>query len=273
MAGLHEGCEREGRITQPAEAVVPVARPADGLWQGGGRRRAQAARGLVGEALEHGERPADRRLPWSRVGGLVRPALPPRLRVGEGRVGVDHVVARLVGRVPREDERDSLAGGHREVCTGAAVLALALAAEIDGRDQAQRIGTGHRRPGAVDAAHPGHDRAVLEPHEQLGAHRHPTPPPLHDAHEVEVVGSKRHAIDDGHLAVVAHEDCLEHERVAAVVPLSPPRRGGRGSHRPCRGSPRRAAKHAAESNRGNVSQSIEPSMPTRAADCMSDRSA
>jgi hypothetical protein len=41
------------------------------------------------------------------------------------------------------------------------------------------------------------------------------------------------------------------------------------SHRPCSAVPRRAAKQADESKRGQHSQSIEPSRPTRAADLQS----
>jgi hypothetical protein len=37
------------------------------------------------------------------------------------------------------------------------------------------------------------------------------------------------------------------------------------SHRPLSASPNSAAKHAAESKRGQHNQSIEPSRPTRAA--------
>ena len=43
---------------------------------------------------------------------------------------------------------------------------------------------------------------------------------------------------------------------------------GASNQRPCSGPPSSAAKHAGESNRGRHSQSMEPSLPTRAADSM-----
>ena len=71
-------------------------------------------------------------------------------------------------------------------------------------------------------------------------------------------------------AVVGVERGLEHERVVAVPALDarmPP--AGASSHRPWSGVPSRAAKTAPESNRGTHNQSIEPSLPTSAAVCVS----
>jgi hypothetical protein len=62
------------------------------------------------------------------------------------------------------------------------------------------------------------------------------------------------------------EHCREDQRAVQIMALDSV--GGIGRriiHRPCSGSPRRAAKQAAESNRGRHSQSIDPLRPTSAA--------
>ena len=48
-----ERLEREARVADPREAVVPVALAADGLGQRGGRRRDDRAGRAVGQPLEH----------------------------------------------------------------------------------------------------------------------------------------------------------------------------------------------------------------------------
>jgi hypothetical protein len=48
-----------------------------------------------------------------------------------------------------------------------------------------------------------------------------------------------------------------------------PPSAGAISHRPCSPVPSKAAKIASESNRGTHNQSIDPSRPTNAADCVS----
>ena len=83
---------------------------------------------------------------------------------------------------------------------------------------------------------------------------------LDQTDHVELIVVWRHAVDNGDLAVVGRVDGLEYQCSVAVPALDVARRGsGARSHRPCSGVPSNAAKQAAESKRGNVSQSIEPS--------------
>ena len=50
---------------------------------------------------------------------------------------------------------------------------------------------------SVDAPHPGHDRAVVEPHDQLHAHRHRAALADHHPEHVGRRASQRHQVDDG----------------------------------------------------------------------------
>src|SRR2546429_2294059 len=47
------------------------------------------------------------------------------------------------------------------------------AAKLDGRDELQRVRTRDRLRPAEMLAHPRDAAAIVEPHDQLGAHRHP----------------------------------------------------------------------------------------------------
>ena len=59
VTGIEEGQQREGRIPQPAIAIIPVAAAADLFRQGGGDRRDDAAGGLVAEAFQGEQRAHD----------------------------------------------------------------------------------------------------------------------------------------------------------------------------------------------------------------------
>ncbi len=69
--------DRERRVAQPAEPVIPVERAADSLGQGRGRRGDDRTRGSVDQELE-GERAPDHRLPPGAVVANPRgPVSPP----------------------------------------------------------------------------------------------------------------------------------------------------------------------------------------------------
>ncbi len=78
----HHRLEGQGRITQPAEPVVPVARAAEFLRQGSGRSSNDAARVLVREGAKDQQGP--------QYGGTVLTAVvvarSPGLPVGDGLV-------------------------------------------------------------------------------------------------------------------------------------------------------------------------------------------
>ena len=69
---------------------------------------------------------------------------------------------------------------ERELGDGRHVLAV----HLDRRAEAERVGPGDRDARVVDAAHPGHDVAVVEADHELRAHRHAPVEPLDDPHDV-----------------------------------------------------------------------------------------
>ena len=88
VAGVHQREQRERRVAQPAEAVVPVARAAELLRQRRGRRRDDAAGRRVGQRLQRDQRAHDRVGPRRRRLRSVRAqSVPERLGAGERRRG------------------------------------------------------------------------------------------------------------------------------------------------------------------------------------------
>lgn len=163
-----------------------------------------------------------------------------------------------------ERERHRLALGHREFGDGLEILAVM----VRWRAQHRHVGPGDRAQCVVvEPRHPRHAQAEIEAHDQLHAHRHLAVLALDDAHEVR----DRARIGMKSTAVAALPSDIS-KRVSRInVPSRYRRVMRRGSaagamrQRPWSGVPSSAAKQAAESNRGQHSQSIEPSRPTRAA--------
>ena len=115
-------------------------------------------------------------------------------------------------------------------------------------------------------AHPGHDVAVVESHPQLAAHRDVAAHALH--HPQQQCSSDRASLR--RLRARPRWRSRTPSRAPACRRGSarrtcPRRRRGAIFQRPCSSSPSKAGEHAAESNRGRQSQSIEPSRPTSAA--------
>ncbi len=155
------------------------------------------------------------------------PLAPEVVGVDEGLFGVRVLGQILVGREPGEDERHAVAGSDVELGLGMEVPAD----EVDRRREEECIRARHRMEALVSPAHPGDDRAIVEPDAQTHLHRDSPLDALDDAHDVRRLPARRHEIDQAHDAFVAGELRLEDERVAAV---SPPRRGDvrRGPERP-----------------------------------------
>ena len=184
----------------------------------------------------------------------VRPLVPVADRVLERLLGVDLVGQRLMRRVPREDERDAVAGRERELRDGRQVLAV----QLDRRAEAERVGAGDRDPRVVDAAHPRHDLAVVEADHELRAHRHDPLDALDDPHDVRGLAARRHEVDRADDALGGLVGRLEHERVVPV----------------CAGARASAARRArAASGRGRASRAAPRSRrPSRSAGSSTSRS-
>ena len=169
VAALEQGVEGEGRVAEPAVAVVPVADAAELLRQRRRRRGDDAAGRLVGQCLQDDQRLRHRLLPAAAVRAVVEPLAPERAGVAERLLRRRSPAALAMGRVPGEHERLSLPGLDGELGDGAEVLA----AHRHGRAQRERVRPGDRDARlVVEAAHPGDDRAVVEPDHELDPHRH-----------------------------------------------------------------------------------------------------
>ena len=100
-ATVDEREEREGRVPQPAESVVPVPDAADLLRQRSGGRRDDAAGRREGEALQRDRRAKDLLFPRTFVVEGLRPVAPPRQRFVERHERVTAAFADAGATAPR----------------------------------------------------------------------------------------------------------------------------------------------------------------------------
>ncbi len=141
-----ERLERQARVADPGEAVVPVALAADRLGQRRRRRGDDRARRPVGEALEHARaeaaraRGAGRRRRRARPPRSARPRPCPRFASATPPAGRGLGRIALLGRRPAQREADPLTRRDRE--RGAHRRVLDLGGH--GRS-APRPGSGRRR--------------------------------------------------------------------------------------------------------------------------------
>ncbi len=215
VAGIDQRHERERGVAHPAVAVVPVARAAQLLRQGGGGCRDHAAGRCVGECLQRDQRAPDGLGPFARFAAGGGPAGPEALGVGQCRRDLERRWRRQVrGRVGH-GEVDGLAGRDLEFGHGVQVLT----AKRHGGAQADPVGAGHGLQRAVGiATHPGDDGAVIEAEDQLHAHPHP-PALAHDkADQVRGRASQRHEVDERDDTLVGLEAGLEDQGARAVTP-------------------------------------------------------
>ncbi len=142
-----------------------------------------------------------------------RPVMPVVHRFGKGHLRVDRPGQLRVRRIPGEHERDALTRLEHELGHGRQVLAV----HLDRRAQAQAVGPGDRDARVVDLAHPGDDRAEVEPDHELRAHRHAAVQSLHDPHDVGRLATRRHEVDRADAALAGLVHGLEDQRVVAVA--------------------------------------------------------
>ena len=213
VARVHQRLQREGRVAQPAVAVVPVARTAELLGQRGGRSGNDAARRAVGQRLERDQRARDGLAVVLDGGRLLAPVAPERLGRAERLLRIDGWRRADKGGRVAQYERHGLARGDDELADRLHVLAV----HLDGGAQNGAVGAGHRAQcSLVEAGDPGNDRAVVEAQDELGAHRDLAALADHEAHDVGRLAAQRHEVEHADDAVLRLVRRLEHERVLAV---------------------------------------------------------
>ncbi len=214
MAGVDEGQERQGRVADPAVAVVPVARAAELLGERGGGRGDQSPGRGVGQGLQRQQRALDRLLVRPVDVGRAGPFGPEGLGVLQRLVGVDLVRDRFVGWTVGQHEGDGqvFAGGelrHRGHVFPADLDARAQHRHVGPRDGAQHV--------AVDAGDPGHGGPVAEAQHQLHPHGHLAAQARDQAHDVRSLAARRHEVEHPDRALGGLEDGLQHQGVGQVA--------------------------------------------------------
>src|SRR3990172_11130575 len=141
VAQAVEDIRSEGGVSQPAEAVVPVALAVDALRQRGGGGGADGASRDEQKEVERQHRALDLLLPTAQVAPVVRYEAPERLRLAQAAVDVVlvDVRRRVVG--PAQDEGRPLTLAQREAGAGTSVRLLQRHA--GGKRQAVAPGAGN----------------------------------------------------------------------------------------------------------------------------------
>ncbi len=254
VAGVHQGLQREGRVAQPAVAVVPVARAGELLRERGRRRRDDAAGGAIGQRFQGDQRAGDRFAVLLDGRCLLAPVAPELLGGAERLQRIDGRRRADPGGRVAENERYGLAGGDDELRDRLHVLA----ASFDRRAQDGAVGPGNRAHRFfVEANHPGHDRPVIEAQDELGAHRDLAAFAHDQAHDVGRLAARRHEVDHGDDAILRFVRRLEDEGILAV--------GTRRLGVPVDGPEQPAAVLGRAEQRGKASPAVE-SGPTEPVD-------
>ncbi len=218
VTGLDQRADRQRRVAQPAEAVVPIARPARVLGQRGRRRGHDAAgRGV-------GQHPQGHQGAAHQVGvGCVGPApVGPVLVLGDGRVDpvVDRpeVTQRHVRRQPGRREGEDRALLHVEL-VGVPVVA-GPRQPWSAQDQLVRAADGGDHGLSVDglAPHPRQHRAVVQPDHPLVADPDRAADAVDAAYDVRAMVTGRHHVGQRHDTGRGGERGLQGRRLPDVAP-------------------------------------------------------
>ena len=223
--------------------------------------------GAVGQRLERDQRALRRPRDHSPVSWQRRDHSRQNASVArERRAGVDRRRRRQVrGRIGQRRTDTSRPPPRRtrrpcrspSPCSGAGVRRTTMSGPATARSVPSSMRVTH---GTIDA--------VVEAQDELGPHRAlRRARPTTRRTRSDAVVARRHEVDHGD---GARRRSRTRSPGSACRPIAAgdARRSapaGASSQRPCSGPPSRAAKQAAESKRGQHSQSIEPSRPTSAA--------
>ena len=101
IAGAHQRYQGQRRVTNPAEAVVPIALAAQVLRQRSRRGGGDAACLNKGERLKRQQRPNDGFAPMAAIGAALRPFAPKPERLGQGGIGINRRGKRVIRKAHR----------------------------------------------------------------------------------------------------------------------------------------------------------------------------
>src|SRR5437588_2808400 len=208
--------QRQGRVPEPAIAIVPVAHAADVFGERCRRRGDDAAGRRVGQRLQHDQRAVQLVVPATFERAAIAEVRPELLRVAQRLFGIDLFRRVRVRGEPRKRERDALPFPDRELCDGPKVLTP----HVDGCPKAETVRAGDRdaRIASVHPLNPGDDRAVVEPDDQFGAHPDGSADAFDDPHDVRRRLARRHEVDHADRAARRLPVGFQNERLVSIPP-------------------------------------------------------
>ena len=215
VAGIEQRGQREGRVAQPAIAVVPVHAAAGLLRQAERRGRQEPAGMLVDQRAQGDQRALDRPRPVARLIEPADPVGPFALGLGERplRIGLRAQRVRRVGVDQREGK--ALPGGDLEPRgTGGP-----LVRDGDGGEERDAVGPHLGEKAVAMLLRPGRHVAVVEAQSDRAVHADGAANTFDDPDQRgarHVVA--RHEVDDADRPVLGRELGLQHQGIAAVAP-------------------------------------------------------
>ncbi len=208
IARAEQSVQRQRRVADPAEPVIPVADPAERFRQRGRRRRYDPAGRLVGQHFQRDQRAYDGLAPRPLQRAAARPVAPRVLGFEQMLLRVAIAVSAVVRGIPAHRERHGLAGLDGELAPRRQVLG---ATQRHRRDELHRVWTRYRARAAEMRAHPGDAAPVIETQDDFGMHPNAALVAAHHPDQVDLVlaPGERHEVDDGHGAFGRLEPGLE----------------------------------------------------------------
>ncbi len=207
---MHERVERQRRIADPAEPIIPVAFAAGSFRKAERRRRDDRAGRPIRAGLERDQRPDDEVAILLGRLDLCNPGVPERLGVDQRLLGIDVLGNRVVGTRPRQHVWNALPGSNHQLGVKRWRLRLRTV-------QIDRIGSGDRGGLAIALALSRHREAVREPRSELASHANVAGHAFDHAHEPRWSLARRHEVDEPDHPCRRLEVSLEDERVATVT--------------------------------------------------------
>ena len=214
IASIHQREQSKGRVAQPAKPVIPIAGAAQLLRKRGGRRGDHSTARLKNQCAQ-GEQGADHRIrPFSGALEGLRPGGPAAFGLFERKIRIDGFGHILVGDAIAQCEIRRLPGGDDKLTD----MGPAVRAKSYRRAQDQAIGTRDRlQTSIVEAAHPGHDRTIVETDNELGAELDAAADAAHKTHKMRARRSRRHEVDDDSDPISGLDRGVENQSMAAIV--------------------------------------------------------
>ena len=195
VAGVQQRVERQRRVTDPAEPIIPVPDAAERFRQRGRRRRDDAAGRRIGEQLQRDQRTNDRLTPRPLQRAAARPVAPCVLGFEKMLLRIAIAVSAMVRGIPAHRERHGVTGLDDELARRRQVL---RAVQRNRGDELHRIRAGNTARPAEMRANPRNSTPVIEAQDDFGVHSHAAAVAANHPDQVNLIfpSGQRHEVDD-----------------------------------------------------------------------------